>query len=45
MLTFKHIEIYKSYNGNGDGFIRCASNEEKTYMIYEQWSLIVLVNI
>ena len=31
MLTLKHIEIYKSYNGDGDGFVRCASDEEKAY--------------
>ena len=40
MLTLKHIEIYKSYNGDGDGFVRCASDEEKAYMNYKHWSLI-----
>jgi len=40
MLTLKHITIYKSYNGDGDGFVRCASNEEKAYMSYKNWSLI-----
>ena len=40
MLTLRHIEIYKSYNGNGDGFVRCASDEEKSYMTYKHWSLI-----
>ncbi len=40
MLTLKHIEIYKSYNGDGDSFVRSASNEDKAYMTYEYWSLI-----
>jgi hypothetical protein len=40
MLTIKHIELYKSYNGDGDGFVRCASDEEKAYMTYKDWSLI-----
>jgi hypothetical protein len=40
MITLKHIEIYKSFQGDGDGFVRCASNEEKAVMTYKHWSLI-----
>jgi len=40
MITLKHIEIYKSYNGDGDGFVRCATPEEKAIMDYKRWSLI-----
>jgi len=40
MITLRHIEIYKSYEGDGDGFVRCASDEEKAYMTYNHWSLI-----
>jgi hypothetical protein len=40
MLTIKHIELYKLYNGDGDGFVRCASDEEKAYMTYKYWSVI-----
>jgi hypothetical protein len=40
MLTSKHIEIYKLYEGNGDGFVRCSSDEERKYMTYEHWALL-----
>ena len=40
MITLKHIEIYRKYCGDGDGFIRCATKEEKTIMDYKDWSLI-----
>jgi len=40
MITLKHIEIYKYYNGNGDGFVRCATSKEKSIMDYKHWSLI-----
>ncbi|SEA68464.1 hypothetical protein SAMN05192529_1492 [Arachidicoccus rhizosphaerae] len=40
MITLKHIEIYKSYNGDGEGFVRCATPEEKAIMDYKRWSLI-----
>lgn len=40
MITLKHIEIYKSYNGDGDGFVRCATPEEKAIMDYKHWALI-----
>jgi len=40
MLTLKHIEIYKSFDGDGDGFVRCASDEDKAYMTYKHWALI-----
>ena len=40
MITLEHIEIYKKYGGNGDGFIRCATLEEKSIMSYHDWSLI-----
>ena len=29
MITLKCIEIYKKYGGNGDGFLRCATSEER----------------
>lgn len=40
MITLRHIEIYKKYNGDGDGFVRCATQEEKSIMDYKYWSLI-----
>jgi len=40
MITSKHIEIYKSYRGDVDGFVRCASDEEKSYVTSKHWSLI-----
>ena len=40
MITSKHIEIYKSYEGNGDAFIHCSSDEEKAYMTYKDWKLL-----
>lgn len=43
MITLRHIEIYQKYNGNGDGFVRCATQEEKDIMDYNHWSLIDLL--
>lgn len=40
MVTLKHIEIYKTYQGDGDGFVRCATLEEKYIMNYSEWSFI-----
>jgi len=40
MITTQHLEIYKYYEGNGDGFARCSSEEEKVFMTYEEWSLL-----
>ena len=40
MITLRHIKIYKEYNGDGDGFVRCATQEEKSIMDYQHWSLI-----
>lgn len=40
MITLKHIEIYRKYCGDGDGFARCATKEEKAIMDYKHWSLI-----
>ena len=40
MITLRHIEIYKSYDGDGDGFVRCTTTEEKAVMDYKHWSLI-----
>lgn len=40
MITIKHIEIYKKYDGDGDGFTHCATPEEKMIMDYKYWSLI-----
>jgi len=40
MITLSHIEIYRKYNHDGDGFVRCATQEEKTIMDYKHWSLI-----
>ena len=40
MITLKHIEIYRKYGGDGDGLIRCATQEEKIIMDYKHWSLI-----
>ena len=40
MITIKHLEIYKSYGGNGDYFVRLASKKEQALMDNECWSLI-----
>lgn len=40
MITLKHIEIYKKYQGDGDGFVRSATQEEKSNMNYNVWSLL-----
>lgn len=40
MITKEHLEIYKKYKGDGDGFIRCATLQERAIMDYEHWSLI-----
>ncbi|MBS1689672.1 MAG: hypothetical protein JSS96_13170 [Bacteroidetes bacterium] len=40
MITSEQIEVYKKYKGDGDVFIRCATEEEKTTIDYINWSLI-----
>jgi len=40
MITSKHTEIYKLYEGDGDGFVRCSSDEERIYMTYKHWALM-----
>ena len=40
MITIKHIKLYKKYGGDGDGFLRCASTDEKALFDKEQWWLI-----
>lgn len=40
MITLKHIEIYKKYNGDGDDFVRRGTVEEKEIMNYYHWSLV-----
>jgi hypothetical protein len=40
LLTVRHIEIHKAYGGDGDAFVRCASDEENFIMKYEDWALI-----
>lgn len=39
-LTTRHIEIHKAYGGDGDAFVRFASEEENSIMKYEDWALI-----
>ena len=34
MITLKCIEIYKKYGGNEDGFLRCATSEERLLLNY-----------
>lgn len=40
MITLKQIKIYIEYKGDGDGFVRSATQEEKSIMDYKHWSLI-----
>lgn len=40
MITLKHIKIYELYKGDGDGFIRCATSDERSIMDYKHWTLI-----
>lgn len=40
MITLRHIKIYELYKGDGDGFVRCATPEEKAIMGYKHWTLI-----
>lgn len=40
LLTLRHIEIHKAYGGDGDAFVRFASDEENSIMKYEDWALI-----
>lgn len=40
MITNKHIEIYKQYKGDDDGFVSCSTLKEKAIMDYRHWSLI-----
>ena len=34
MITLKCIEIYEKYGGNEDGFLRCATSEERLLLNY-----------
>lgn len=40
MITLKCIEIYEKYGGNGDGFLRCATLEERLLLDYSCWILL-----
>lgn len=40
MITLNSIAIYEKYGGNGDGFIRCATAEERLLMNYRCWVLL-----
>lgn len=40
MITREHIEIYKKYNGNGDGFVRSGKPTEKEVLNYSDWKLM-----
>ena len=40
MITLKCIEIYEKYGGNEDGFLRCATSEERLLLNYSCWILL-----
>ena len=40
MITLIQIKIYQKYKGDGDGFTRCVTEEEKSIIDYQHWSLI-----
>lgn len=40
MVNLKNIEIFKTYQGDGDGFVRSATVEEKSIMSYNEWSFV-----
>lgn len=40
MITKEQIDIFLKYNGDTDGFARCATNPEKNIMTDKIWSLI-----
>ena len=40
MITKEQIDIFLKYNGDADGFARCATNLEKDEMTDKIWSLI-----
>ena len=40
MITLEQIKIYKKYSADGDGFTRCATDDEKSIIDYKHWSLI-----
>lgn len=40
MITKDQIDIFLKYNGDADGFSRCATNLEKDEMPDKIWSLI-----
>ena len=40
MITLRQIEIFFSYRGDGDGFVRSATSEEKAIIDYKHWHLI-----
>ncbi|MDM7917694.1 MAG: hypothetical protein QUS12_00830 [Methanosarcina sp.] len=40
MITREHIEIFKKYKGDGDGFVRSGKQNEKEVMTYSDWKLM-----
>lgn len=40
MINKDQIDIFLKYNGDADGFARCATNLEKDEMTDKIWSLI-----
>ncbi len=41
MITVLHVEVYKKYGGDDDGFYHCATPAEKAIFLgHKHWSLI-----
>ncbi|WP_300599143.1 hypothetical protein [Niabella sp.] len=40
MITLKHIEVYKKYDGDVDGFSRCAIAKKRMVMQNGDWTRI-----
>ncbi|MBO9202151.1 MULTISPECIES: hypothetical protein [Niastella] len=40
MITIDKIKIYKRFNGDGDGWARGGTKEEKSFMNDDDWFLI-----
>ena len=40
MFSLKYFELYKKYGGNEDGFLRCATSEERLLLNYSCWILL-----
>lgn len=38
MITLKYIELYRKYGG--DGFLHCATSEERSLVNYYYWLLL-----